>query len=122
MTYSPEEKKRIEVLIAAFSEYIRNSKSLDIVYSEKFGFLVVYSERRNGDGTFVAIQDYDYLLNYLCREVAIDFIIELTDDEKEADYEEAIAKSSAILEPILNSLGEDKERCMNELKKSLKNE
>lgn len=121
MTYSPEEKKRIDNLIAAFSKYIHNNELIDILYSEKLGFLVVFTEKRNGDGIFVVVQDYNYLLNFLCREVALDFIIEMDDDE-ETDYEEVLAKSSAILEPILNSLGEDRERCINELKNSLKNE
>lgn len=114
MTYSPEEKKQIDILIAAFSEYIHNSKISDILFSEKFGFLVVCPEKTNGDGTFFVVQDYDHLLNWLCSEVAFDFFV------LDMDYEEVIAKSCAYLEPILNCIGEDKERCYNEMEKSLK--
>ena len=41
MTYTPEEEAKIKKVLAAFHDYIEVSRSIDILFSKKVGYLLV---------------------------------------------------------------------------------
>lgn len=72
MTYTAEEKKQIEDVLAAFSRYIREHDYFDIVYSEKIGYLKITIEEDEEEGSYIRLGSLDALLCALYHEICND--------------------------------------------------
>ena len=71
MRYTPEEKARMDRLMEIFGEYVQGSKTFEILYSEKVGFIYidVFNDKPQG---FDWIDDYEDLCENLCNEIMND--------------------------------------------------
>ena len=49
MKYTKEQKDSIEKVADVFSEYLKSAKDMDLLYSEKFGYIVVAGMNKNED-------------------------------------------------------------------------
>ena len=70
MTYTTEEKKRIDAVLLAFQDYISQHHYFDILYSEKRGYIHLTLERDFIDAT--EIKDPTHLFHMLLIDVIND--------------------------------------------------
>ena len=71
MTYTSEEKARMDALLDSFSDYIQSNKHFEIVYSNKLGFLT-FAVHDGKPLDFDWIDSFDDLLDALFSEVLSD--------------------------------------------------
>lgn len=69
---------QIEAVLAVFSDYIASNPSIDVVYSEKFGYLLVFQESYIGKFEFQTdfIEDGATLCKRILDYMEIDFASE----------------------------------------------
>lgn len=80
MKYTKEQKESIKKVADVFSEYLKSAKDMDLLYSEKFGYVVVSGINKNEDAFCMEpmiIKDGRELCLYLLQELGHNFI-ELT--------------------------------------------
>ena len=115
MIPSPKEKARMDALISAFRNFINESDDIDIVYSEKIGYVrLVIAE--NADSNYFPIQDFDELLQTLLFDVLC-FQVDLALAKDPSLTNETMDYSSvqAYLTDILNTLDQDHNYTIREM-------
>lgn len=117
MIYTKEEKQRLDNLLEAFQGYIAGHKYFDVAYSDKLGFLCLDLCENQTILDETKIETYDDLLVFLFDEIADDVRDERVGNGDDTDclYQTEIAALRVVLDPILNSLKEDKEHCLTTL-------
>ena len=71
MVYTPEEKKKIEEMMAVFEDYICHMPDYEILYSNKVGYLWLLTAD-NADHIYFPIEDRDAFLCSLVENAIID--------------------------------------------------
>ena len=112
MFYTAEEKSQMDYLVDAFGEYIRGNKSFDIVYSEKLGYLTI--DIHKGEIEEVGqLKDYDAMLEEMFFEISNDVrSMNMIGYHDDIDlFPEEIIEVRRRVEPILNTMTQDREHC-----------
>lgn len=115
MIPSPEEKARMDRLLEVFHSFIANNSDIDIVYSEKIGYVrLVIAE--NADSNYFPIQDFDELLQTLLFDVLC-FQVDLALAKDPSLTNETMDYSSvqAYLTDFLNTLDQDHDYTIREM-------
>lgn len=115
MIYTAEEKSRMDYLLATFGDYIRESTSFDIVYSEKLGYLSLYINKKKGRIEDVAqVKDYDALLEEMFFQISGDVRdLKMIGYHDDIDlFPEEIVETRCRVEPILNTMSQNREYCL----------
>lgn len=102
MEYTQEEKLRIDRLVEAFQDFIREQNYFDIVYSEKLGYLRVIIQE-NEDDAVMRLDGFDTLLKSLIDDMLM-----------EAEEAEGCVNKAALrtaLAPIFDRMGADSQYC-----------
>ena len=79
MKYTQEQWNEIEKVIAVFSDYVHDSKQLDLIYSEKFGYILLYdacAEVDRQDLIPIVIDEAGELCNHIITEIVNDILRE----------------------------------------------
>lgn len=116
MVYTAEEKRRMDYLFATFSEYIRGNNSFDILFSEKLGYLsMVLNKGRIED--VEQLRDFNALLNEMFFQVSNDVrALKMVGYHDDIDlFPEEIVETRRRLKPILNTMTQDREYCLERL-------
>lgn len=83
MVYSNDEKKRLSKVVSAFAEYLSNSSSADLLYSEKVGYVLIridgYDQLKSEADV---IRDAEELCDRLLNEIYLDYCIEVFQNKK----------------------------------------
>ena len=116
MIYTAEEKKRIDNIMAAFGEYIREHKEFDIVYSNKVGYFRVWVKSMTYEGP-KPLNSVDALLEELFFQISGDVReLKMVGYHDDIDlFPEEIIETRHRIEPILNSMTQDREYCLAKL-------
>ena len=101
MKYSPEEKLRMDRLLATFSDYVAHSQDIDIAYSDKSGFVRLIIEEC-ADAVFFPITSFDDMLSMFLGDFLQDEETRVQDYQC-IDYDRLRCR----LTPRLSGLGED---------------
>ena len=118
MYYEVELKERLEVLVSAFKGYIDSNDSLDVLYSDKVGFLGVETK----DLSLYPFEDIDSCLHFYLSEIILDIKIEDSEnkmisyeisDEEEVEFRKRVA-------PYLDKLGMEKEYTLGYMENFIK--
>ena len=112
MFYTVEEKSRMDYLVEAFGGYIRGNKTFEIVYSDKLGYLTIYIQRGEIE-TAGQLEDYDALLKELFFQISNDVrSMNMIGYHDDIDlFPEEIVEVHRRVEPILNTMNQDRECC-----------
>jgi hypothetical protein len=118
MVYTAEEKSRMDYLFTTFGDYIRGNKEFDIVYSEKLGYLSLVINRKSGIIEDVdQLKDFDALLEEMFLQISNDVLalkmIGYHDDIEL--FPEEIVEVHRRVEPILNTMTQDRAYCLAKL-------
>lgn len=107
MHYSLEEKQRMDGLVAAFRDFIREQEYFDIVYSEKIGyFRIVVKE--DGDDAVMRLESFDEMLKSLMDDMLMEIAEKASDSDKGMDYSmKDLERVHRKLMDICSLLGED---------------
>lgn len=113
MSYTAEEKNRMDYLVDVFGEYIRGNKTFDIVYSEKMGYLTIDIQRGTIE-TAGELEDYDALLKELFFQISNDVrSLNMIGYHDDIDlFPEEMVEVRRCAEPILNTMSQDREHCL----------
>lgn len=89
MLYTKEQKKELEEMVTAFGDYLRNSEYLELIWSDKIGYILlkIWVSSRSIPLAPVIIEDGEMLCEELLCEIAND-VLEYTGndhDRKNAD-------------------------------------
>lgn len=89
MLYTKEQKKELEEMVTAFGDYLRNSEYLELIWSDKIGYILlkISVSSRSIPLAPVIIEDGEMLCEELLCEIAND-VLEYTGndhDRKNAD-------------------------------------
>ena len=87
--YSPEEKAKIEEVLNAFHDYIEQATFLDIMWTDKAGYVYLYIDGRTTpivDSTY--IESAEMLFSRLIGEIESDVLVSTGNDHSimDADY------------------------------------
>lgn len=84
MVYASDEKKRLDKVISIFTEYIRNSASTDLLYSEKVGYVLIRIDGHDRiKSEMDVISDAEDLCEHLLNEIYLDYCIEASQSKKD---------------------------------------
>jgi len=84
MMYSNDEKKRLEKVITIFTEYLRNSPSAELLYSQKAGYVFIRIDSHNRLKSEVeVIGDAVQLCDLLLNEIYLDYCIEVSQEKSD---------------------------------------
>jgi len=110
MIYSKEEQESIEKVKEVFAEYIANFKDMDLVYSEKAGYVILFGIRiEEGRLTMdpIFIREGGQLCDFLLYEIACETMTRIGEFH---DIHEATAEEKVIIkkdfEPYMVQLPE----------------
>lgn len=114
MVYTLEEKRKMDVLYSTLADYIKNQPDFDWVYSDKLGYLEI------NYGTPTEIHSADHIKNRDAMLECFFFVVsfEVRALHLEGTQEDFILSATEIeeirrrVEPILDTLPEDKEYCI----------
>ncbi len=67
MTHTEKEKTR--KLLQVFDDLIRDNEYFDILYSEKMGYVQIYSEEKYGEAIYAVLKDFESVARALFNEV-----------------------------------------------------
>lgn len=118
MIYVAEEKSRMDYLLATFGDYIRSNKEFDIVYSEKLGYLSLVINTKHGIIEDVSpLKDFDALLEEMFLQISNDVrALKMVGYHDDIDlFPEEIVETRRRVEPILNTMSQDREYCFAKL-------
>lgn len=86
MVYSEAEKAQMDKVISVFDEYIKNSPSIDLLYSEKVGYVLIgIISQEHVIVESESIHTATELCNMLFNEVYLDYCVELLESNKDSD-------------------------------------
>lgn len=113
MIYAKEDVESIEKVKKVFSEYIASFKDMDVVYSEKAGY-VLLSGIRVDEGHLtmdpIFLRDGAHLCDFLLYEIACAEMTRITTPETFRDVHEATEEEKEIIikafTPYMNQLPE----------------
>ena len=71
MVYTPEEKQRMDDLLKVFGEYLASNEDVDVVYSEKIGYIRLILAHR-GDPFYFELPTYDRMLEMFYFDILSD--------------------------------------------------
>ena len=109
MVYASDEKKRLDKVISVFAEYIRNSSSADLLYSEKVGYVLIRIDGHDRiKSEMDVISDAEDLCARLLNEIYLDYCIEVSQQKKDmlVMTSEEIAELRKRFEPYMAQLPE----------------
>ena len=115
-------KERLDTILKAFEDEIRNQNYFDIVYSEKMGYLRILVESPE-EGAIV-LDTPEKMMEYLCGDVIGNVIYSPEDPKRSEDdmfltkYEKAESRRRLI--SIFESLGMDKEHSSDLVEQQLR--
>ena len=113
MIYTAEEKSRMDYLLATFGDYIRGNKRFDVVSSDKLGYIVMNIDKDEVQ-VLLQIKDYDTLLNNMFNQISDDVLaLKLVGYHDDIElFPEEIIEVRRRVEPILNTMSQDREYCL----------
>ena len=71
MRYTPEEKQRMDRLLAVFADYVADSTEIDVAYSDKTGYVRLIVDE-GADAVFFLIKDFDDMLTMFIDDIFAD--------------------------------------------------
>lgn len=77
MNYTKEERAAIEKVKTVFADYINNSKTLDLLWSDKLGYVLITGITKNMDDFVMqpeVVDTAEMLCNQLLYEIACDVL------------------------------------------------
>lgn len=77
MNYSKEQKESIEKVRTVFMDYIKNSRTLDLLWSDKLGYLLLTGITKEMDDVYmhpILLEDAETLCYKLLYEIACDVL------------------------------------------------
>lgn len=91
MLYTKEQEKEIRRVIRVFEGYLKDSPYLDLVWSDKVGFVLlkISTEHRSLEGESLVIEDAETLCEELFSEIALDVLLESGNDHESMAADEA---------------------------------
>jgi hypothetical protein len=118
MVYTAEEKSRMDYLFTTFGDYIWGNKEFDIVYSEKLGYLSLVINRKCGiieDAS--PMKDFDALLEEMFLQISNNVRdLKMVGYHDDIDlFPEEMVELRCRVEPILNTMTQDREYCLAKL-------
>lgn len=118
MVYTAEEKSRMDFLLATFGDYIRSNREFDIVYSEKLGYLSLVINTKHGiieDAR--PMKDFDALLEEMFLQISNDVLaLKMVGYHDDIElFPEEMVELRCRVEPILNTMSQDREHCLAKL-------
>ncbi len=111
MVYTESEKRKLDNILNAFSDFIREQNYFDIVYSEKLGYIriLVRDYYLETPQTLATVQE---MLETLCYEIVADAVF-APDNKQNRLTAEAETKIERRLTEIVRRMGEDKDCCLD---------
>lgn len=109
MIYTPEEKSRIDNLLSAFKGYIKNNPDIDILSSEKSGYIHLLLEKPHPTACYIpnATMLFVWLLHDVTDEVQSVF---MCGEHTNTDiFPEEVEESRKRLQQHLSSLPEEQQ-------------
>lgn len=106
--YTKEQKEKLEKVMEVFGDYMKESPYVEVVWSEKIGYIFLNVDKKHQDVDFIIPLDCtETLCGRLCYEVAQDVLMLTGNDHavREADPLEK-AEIWRRLEPYLEQLPE----------------
>lgn len=107
--YTETQKREIEKVILVFNNYIQASDYIDLVRSEKIGYILLYFNSQTHDLEMepAVITDGSELCELLLSEIASD-VLELTKNEHRVSQADPLEKAEIIkrMEPFAERLPE----------------
>lgn len=79
MNYTKEQKASIEKVKTVFADYIKSSKTFDLLYSEKLGYILLTGISKNMDDLAMEptiLEDGEELCDQILYEIACDIVEE----------------------------------------------
>ena len=113
MIYTAEEKSRMDYLLATFGDYIRGNKRVDVVSSDKLGYIVMNIDKDEVQ-VLVQIKTYDALLDNMFNQISDDVLaLKLVGYHDDIElFPEEMVEVRRRAEPILNTMTQDREYCL----------
>lgn len=112
MLYTKKQRADLEKIIEVFRDYLVGSRYLDLVWSDKVGYVLlkISTEYRQLEGESLIIEDGEELCRELFSEIVTDVLQESGSDHssQEADSREA-AEIARRLQPYLEQLPQYRE-------------
>ena len=115
MVYTPEEKQRMDALLAAFSGYVRSNRDMDVAYSERSGYVRLITAD-HADTVYFLIEDFDDMLRMFCYDVVadeVDYALERDPELINRDMDYGVPYRR--LRDILGTLDGDREYALAKL-------
>ncbi len=80
MVYTPEEKKKMDNVLAVFAEYTAKHPEFDVAYSDKTGYVrLIVAEF--ADAYFFPLKDFDDLVDMFCMQIVFDKVYSQVDKD-----------------------------------------
>ena len=116
MIFTAEEKKRIDNVMEAFGDYIREHEDFDSVYSDKVGYFRIWVPQMTYEAP-KPLNNVDALLEELFFQISGDIwklkLVGYHDDIEL--FPEEIVEVRRRAEAILNTMSQDREYCLAKL-------
>ena len=100
MNYSKEQKESIEKVRTVFLDYIKNSRTLDLLWSDKLGYLLLTGITKEMDDVYmhpILLEDAETLCHKVLYEIACDVL------EAEGNYDDIFDASPIERDRILQA-------------------
>ena len=123
MVYSKERGQMIDRIFKAFQHYIQEQNYFDIVYSEKIGYVWLLVDQPS-DAVADVLDSPEAMLDSLFNDIITDVVISpsnpyhIPNSLILSEYEET--ESRRRITAILETMGDDKDFCLDYLEKYLK--
>ena len=123
MVYSKERGELIDRIFKAFQHYIQEQNYFDIVYSEKIGYVWLLVDQPS-DAVADVLDSPEAMLDSLFNDIIIDVVFSpsnpyhIPNSLILSEYEET--ESRRRITAILETMGDDKDFCLDYLEKYLK--
>jgi len=113
MVYTPEEKQRMDGLMKVFGDYLAASESVDVVYSEKVGYVrLIIAD--HADSFFFKIYGFDDMLEMFFSDALYDEVREVYYKDmtnRDMDYDGIYNR----LKVYVDAMGEEREHALKKL-------
>ena len=82
MLYTKEQQRELEEIIGVFQEYLKSSQYLDLIWSDKVGYVLlkISMEYRHLEGESLIIEEGEDLCRELFSEIVTDVLLESDND------------------------------------------
>ena len=108
----------MDYLLNIFGDYIRSNKEFDIAYSEKLGYLSLVINPKHGIIEDVSpMKNFDALLEEMFFQISNDVLaLKMVGYHDDIElFPEEMVELRRRVEPILNTMTEDREYCLAKL-------